>query len=143
MNYIPETLFRYRGAEQLQERVTFCVASGKAAAQLEKKLMGMFDSQVFSYDYRKAALEWKQAKGEWFVAKAMKTGRLLKELKLYAKQPEKITKSTIEDYYEQMNNYYSYSENASSAGAEVKTPFGMLWSSEHPNWDMIENVYFD
>lgn len=138
--YLPEAMFTYQGTELLTEAVNAVVRSGRERDRLRQTILESFDTQVFTYDYRSAQLKWKLAQSEWAIPKMTKSGKLVKELALYAKQPKMITKANITSYYELLVSYANEEDIINKTDSTVRQLFGILWS-ENPNWDLIENTY--
>lgn len=85
---------------QAEERLRRLAEAGKAYNSRHALLEEQFEPAVFSYAAGQAALRWKQAEGKWFLSRALEQNRLVKELRLYARKPETVTKDRMPGFYE-------------------------------------------
>lgn len=85
------------------ERLNRMTAAGREYQQKRAELLASYEPQILQYPAGDAALRYKQAQNSWFLPKIMQTKKLLKEIRLYAKEPKTVTKEHLPAVYEQLN----------------------------------------
>lgn len=78
------------------------------------QISASFEDSVYAFDSDSALLEWKRAEQKWALGKAMGQSKLVKELKIYAKDQDTVTK----DNYVQICQTLS---NAKKLAAQIET----------------------
>ena len=78
------------------------------------QISASFEDSVFGFDSESAMLEWKRSEQKWALGKSMGQSKLVKDLKIYAKNPDTVTK----DNYLQICQALS---NAKKLAAQIDT----------------------
>lgn len=111
--------------------------TGKEYNQLHHILTEQFDTAVFNYTFEQARLRWKQAESSWFLPKLLGQSKLIKELRLYAKETAAITKSSICEFYEQFDALASKKQEIQEVPAETAGLLSGLFMGLQSNWDAV------
>jgi len=139
--YIPKNLFLNSELKLMEQIVRNICNVGRRKDELENQIISKFEDQVFKYDVQTAELEFKKANTSWFIKRLMSQGRLVKELKLYAKEPRGIGKNNIEELYKLLNEYKEKEEEISKTDIRIVEGFGALWNSTKSDWNRLEKAF--
>ncbi len=135
-NAVPilEDLIRCSNYADVKSRLEELIVTGNEYEGLKAEILKSFDAQVLDYNVGDAVLRWKQTEGSWFLAKVMGQSRLLKELKLYAKNPADITKENIISYYERLGVVAEKKRWIEGFPSELKSYMGSLFLGIQTSW---------
>lgn len=86
--------------DDIVARVQQLIQIGNEYNEIHAKLESQFESSIFDYQVENAKLQWKQAETSWFLPKMLNQKKLVKEIKLYAKNPVEVTKDNIHMTYD-------------------------------------------
>lgn len=67
-----------------------------------EEVFASYEPQILQYSTEDALLRYQQAQKSWFLSRWMQTNQLLKEIKLYARNPKTVTKKDIPEVYKQI-----------------------------------------
>ena len=104
---------------------------------LNQEIKDNFEEQIFTYNVNDAIMRYKKADMSWFLPKMMGVNKLVKELKLYAKNPAIITKDNIYKYYEKISNLAQLKTKLSQTSPVVKDNLGSLYMDLNSDWNNI------
>ena len=110
------------------------VALGGEYDALRSELEQQFDAAVFDYAAEPARLMWKQAGSAWALPRQIRQNKLLKELRLYAKNPAGIDRVTIEDIYQRLSLVQEKRKELSEVPAESAAFFSGLFLGTGTDW---------
>lgn len=113
------------------------VSDGMEYAARYRELSGLFEPQVFSYDAGAAFLRWKQVQNSWFLPQLTGKNKLVKELKLYARNPSAVTKDTIVSYYEKLMTVAELKAKLNQAPAQLTWFAGSLYQGVDSDWTVL------
>jgi hypothetical protein len=119
------------------------INNGVSKVNTEKQLTVDFDNAVFNYDFRTAVLKWRQAESKWFLPKWFEQNKLLKEIKLYAKNPKVLKKARVPEVYQLLITHAENCKFIGSADANTIVQFGATWNNGNPNWELLAKTYAD
>ncbi len=101
-----------------------------------------FEDSVYGFDCENAILEWKRADQKWALGKSMGQSKLVKELKIYAKNPDSVTK---DNYLQICQTLSEMKKTAASVDGYVnaKNAFAGVYAAENSDTarmsQMLEN----
>ena len=75
------------------QKIKDTLAIGKEYTALCTDILSHFEKSIFDFPASESKMLYKQAEQSWFLPKAMKLGKLVKSLKLHAKDPASVTKA--------------------------------------------------
>ncbi|MBQ9899244.1 MAG: DUF4011 domain-containing protein, partial [Ruminococcus sp.] len=116
------------------------VQSGQELSALKAEVLSQFERSVLDYDSSAALVEWKTAQGKWFLAKNMKSKKLVKALNAHAKSSGAVTKSNITGYYDKLNRLKELRGEIGSAQPDMTAVFGALWLGDDSDWAQISSA---
>lgn len=116
---------------------------GSDAAAAQAGLAQEFETAVFGYDAQTALLSWKKADASWVIGKMSGQGKLVKELKLYAKNPAAVTKENICGYYARLIEYKENALKLSGASPALTAMFGALWNGAGSDFTALSKALSD
>ena len=113
------------------------MASLNSLQSSKAEISEIFEDAVFGYDAAKAQTEWKTVQAKWFIPKYFGSKKLVRELAVYAKKADAVTKENITDYYTKLINASQLkadTENGQKASQEI---FGALWQGEGTQYNTL------
>lgn len=103
------------------------IDAGMRCASIRSEINERFEQSVWSYDPDAALINWKKAQQSNFIGKAIGSGKQVKELALYAKSAETVTKYNITDILGTLSEYKQLTASINAADPLVTRYFGELW----------------
>lgn len=79
-------------AGQIDEQCRAFIQQISEYKAVKDQIGAAFEESVYGFDCDNAALDWKRAEQKWVLGKAMGQKKLVKELKIYARSPDSVTK---------------------------------------------------
>ena len=123
--------------------LTKIIENGQSMVRIEQDLVYDFDQSIFQYDVASASLRWKQAEAKWFLPKWLEEKKLLKELAVYAKSPERVLKDNILQIYQQLQKHMENAQVIHDVDASTAELYGVMWNQGHPDWEQLSQAYQD
>lgn len=124
----------------LIKRVNDFVLDGEKKKNLEEQILGEFDKAVFTFDSQTIYLEWNQTLNQCFFSKMINQNKILKRVRLYAKQPNRLSKYNIKEKLESIIQYHELERMLTNVDPAISDVFGMLWNTGNPEWTRMEHV---
>lgn len=128
---------------QRLDYINALISSGKELSELETELSVIFDNTVFGFDAENAKLEWKKASTSWFLAKSMGQSKLLKGLKLHAKNADSVTKDNYAEFIDKLIRRAELQKMITSADSNTVEAIKDVWLGESTNWSVAEKAIAD
>lgn len=122
------------------DRINVLISSGKEFSDLTSELSEIFDNTVFGIDAENAKLEWKKASASWFLAKNMGQSKLLKALKLHAKNAETISKDNYTELVDKLVRRSELKKTIEAADQNTIEAIKDIWFGESTNWQGAEKA---
>ncbi len=127
----------------LDDSIRELINNGLSKIKIETLIEKEFDLAVLQYDIQTAVLKWRQSECKWVLPKLLNQNKLLKDIRLYAKNPKTINKSTIIEIYQNLLTYHKNCTAINSANTTVIHLFGSIWNNGNPNWEILNKAYLD
>ena len=121
----------------ISEQIKSMCQDGSSYNHLYGELANIFEVQVFAYDVNDAVLRLKQAEISWFLPKMMGKNKLVKELKLYAKNPAAITKNNLAEYYEKLSEMQMLKNRILGTTTAITDYMSGLYLGTKTDWTMV------
>lgn len=86
--------------------------------QKREEIFASYEPQILQYPAEDALLRYQQAQKSWFLPRWMQTNQLLKEIRLYAKNPKTVTKKDIPAVYKQIRELLELQHKITTAPAQ-------------------------
>ncbi len=103
-------------------------AVGQEYQQKRSEILASYEQQILQYPAGDAALRYKQAQNSWFLPRLLQTNKLLKEIRLYAKEPKAITKENLPAVYEQLSHLLELQNKIISVPPDVTSLTGGMYA---------------
>lgn len=123
---------------QARETLRRLAETGKEYRGRYALLEAQFEPAVFTYEAGQAARRWKQAGSKWFLPRALEQNRLVKELRLYAKEPETVTKDRIPALYEALCLLEDGKREIQETPSQVTELAAGMFFGVSTDWDALE-----
>ncbi|MBE5964310.1 MAG: DUF3320 domain-containing protein [Lachnospira sp.] len=99
-----------------------------------------FDKAIFNYDVADAKLQWKKASDSWFLPKMLGQNKLLKAMKLYAKNPSEIDKNSIVKIYDSLSSIADKKKEITDTPNQLSSLLGYIFVGVNTNWDELNSA---
>lgn len=119
------------------KRINELLETGREYSKLRAQTEEKFESSVFEYNAEDAKMRRRQAESSWFLPKAMGLSKLVKELKLYAKAPAEITKSSLADIHEILCTIAEKKKAICGVPADIAAMFTGIFANENTDWNAL------
>lgn len=116
------------------------IALGKDCRDRYEEICAGFAESVLDYPFETAALQFKQADSQWFAAKFFKQNKLIKELRLYAKEPKSITNQNITQIYDKLSAFAGRKRKLQETPAELTGYYPGIYMGLSTNWENLEGA---
>lgn len=127
--------------EQSKKELQSLLETGKNHCALFHKLQSEFDVQVFQYPVGEALLRWKQAQESWVLPKLVKSRQLLKEMKLYAKNPGDVTLENLPGIYEELMQFLNLNNQLHNISYGLRTQLGAFYREGETDWNLLTSAF--
>ena len=114
--------------------------AGMRCSSIHSELSERFEQSVWSYDPDMALINWKKAQQSNFISKAIGSGKQIKELALYAKSPDTVTKDNITEILGVLSEHKQLTEMISSADPMVTRYFGEHWRGVNTSFGKLREA---
>nr|MCR4779492.1 DUF3320 domain-containing protein [Ruminiclostridium sp.] len=103
------------------------IDSGLRLVAIYGEYSAAFEPSVWNYDPDTALLNWKKTQQSNFISKALGSGKQVKELAVYAKDPNHVTKDNIVQILGTLSEYRQLAASLNAADPMVTKYFGEYW----------------
>lgn len=124
----------------LFEKITQTVALGKQYSALCAEIGASFEKSVFDYPAAEARQRRKQAEASWFLPKALGLSKLVKALKLHAKDPAAVKKTDLAAILDKLCAASEMRETLRSLPSDVAATMTGLYMNEQTDWNALEKA---
>ncbi len=124
---IPAGLIRAQGLDEYIPRIEDTAAHIAAKKALDAELSAIFEPSVDKYNEADALICWRQAQQSW-LQRLTQSGKLVKELRAYARTPAAITRDSFETLCSRLAARRAENDKINSVGREIPAMLGALWS---------------
>lgn len=126
--------------EGILNRAGKLVEAGKEYRRIMSWAGERFELSVCDYPARTALLQWKKAEGTWFLPRLFAQNKLLKELRLYARVPETVTKKDMEELYGRLCLLQERKKEILETPAELARVLQGMYLDLSTDWDALERA---
>lgn len=134
---LPE-LLASKNYDAVIKMINELIETGRGYGDLRARAEEKFESSVFEYNANEAKIRRKKAESAWFLPKAMELSKLVKELKLYAKEPSEITKANLENIHETLCAIAEKKEAIRDFPADIAAMLTGIFANERTDWKTLE-----
>lgn len=123
--------------EMLAVKINDCCTTGEKYNSGFASLTDDFDEKVLDYDTDDASMRLRQAESGWLLSKMMGVSKLVKELRLYAKNPSSIKKEDLPRHYERIKEIAALRQSLAGSNAEMTQCLGAAYNGFRTDWAFI------
>lgn len=120
------------------EQLDLLIAAGREYQQKQSEILASYEPQILQYPAGDASLRYKQAQNSWILPRLLQTNKLLKEIRLYAKDPKEITKENLPAVYEQLNLLMELQNKIISVPTEVTSLTGGMYAGVNTDFTRLQ-----
>ncbi|WP_028504854.1 DUF4011 domain-containing protein [Ruminococcus sp. FC2018] len=136
--FLPAVLNDPSAAADAQCKMLIDELNGYKTARAQMR--SLFEDSVLSFDSDNALLEWNRAAQKWALGKSMGQNKLVKELRVYAKDGNYVTKDNYVDIVRSLSDLKKlYAHIDSLAGA--KAAFAGLYNGENSDTARMAQLF--
>ena len=121
----------------ISDKIVGYCDTGEEYNTLYASLSSDFDDSVLEYNVSEAALRLKQAQASWFLPKMLGVGKLVKELKLYSKNPAFVTKNNIAEQYDRIKAIGDLKQKIADGAGEMSAYIGASFNGVQTDWNTV------
>ncbi len=99
-----------------------------------------FEDSIYSFDSENAILEWKRADQKWALGKSMGQSKLVKDLKIYAKKPDTVTKDNYLQICQTLGETKKLSAHIESL-VNAKTVFAGVYTGDSSDTAAMSQLF--
>lgn len=103
------------------------IDAGLRCTAIHTEFTEKYEPSIWNYDPDTALLNWKKTQQSNFISKALGGGKQIKELAVYAKDPNTVTKDNIVQILGTLSEYRQLTAMINSADPMVTGYFGEYW----------------
>lgn len=138
-----ETLVFDEALEQTRAQTEALLENGAAYTALNQELSAEYEPAVQNFDSDAALLQWKQIQQKWFLPRIIGSGKQVKALAVYAKEPGRITKENITEQYRRLSECRQRRAQLADAPGALTSRFGALWLGEQTDFAALQQAWED
>lgn len=140
---IPESVLLNQDLINYDVQIRAAISAIKGKNALDVELKNIFHKTVFDYDINEAVLRYRKAEQSWFFPKSLGIGKIVKELKVHAINPNNILKENLNDILEQILERDSSLTQINNADSVLSGLFKHLWQGSQTNESVLLKAYED
>ena len=137
---IPGHVPAYKDLPLCLDQITTACVCGRRRDALRSELCAGFSEQLLGFDAETALLQWNQAEANWFLPKMMDESKIIKSVKLYARNPKGYAKTDTPKILEQICEYHRNEAVVRDAAQLLNHLFGVIFNNGNCDWSLIENM---
>lgn len=122
------------------QKIREILATGKEYSALCQKICEKFDKSVLDYPANEARMRRKQAESSWFLPKALGLGKLIKELKLHAKDPSAVKKTDLAEIHDTLCTISEKKDALRAVPADITALLTGIYMNEQTDWCVLEKA---
>lgn len=122
------------------EQIKILCHNGMIYNNISEELLNIFEKQVFDYNLNDAMIRLRKADMSWFLPKAMGKRSLVKELKLYAKNPASISADSLATYYDKLMHMQEVKSKITQVNSATLEYIGTLYLGVDTNWQLLQKA---
>ena len=122
----------------ITQKISEFLNTGKEYSVLCQKICEKFEKTVLEYPANNARMRRKQAEASWFLSKAIRLSKLVKELKFHAKNPSEITKADLADIHDTLCTICDKKDELRAVPADIKAVLTGIFMDEQTDWNLLE-----
>ena len=122
------------------EKIKETLSVGKEYSALCENVFDKFEKSVLEYPAAEARMRRKKAESSWFLPKALGLSKLVKELKLYAKNPAEINKGSLSEIQDTLCAVSEKREALRSLPSDISALLTGIYMNEQTDWSVLERA---
>ena len=124
----------------VMEKIKETLSVGKEYSALCENVFEKFEKSVLEYPAAEARMRRKKAESSWFLPKALGLNKLVKELKLYAKNPALINKGSLSEIQDTLCAAGEKREALRSLPSDISALLTGIYMNEQTDWSVLERA---
>ena len=126
--------------EIIAQRINECCYAGEEYNSQFALLTSDFDESILEYDVNNASMRLRQAQSSWFLPKIIGTNKLVKEMKLYSKNPSSVKKEELQQQYDRIKNITALRQSITDITAEMTQYLGNAFTGLRTDWTFLRRA---
>ncbi|MGN1135968.1 MAG: DEAD/DEAH box helicase, partial [Oscillospiraceae bacterium] len=126
--------------DMVLQKIKGTLAVGKEYSLLCTEISDKFEKSILDYPAAEARMRRKQAESSWFIPKALGLGKLVKELKLHAKDPSSVKKTDLAEILDKLCIISEKKDILRSVPSDITSILTGLYMNEQTDWNTLEKA---
>ncbi len=126
--------------QAIMDRAKKLVETGVGYVNDRNAIGEKYEQNIFNYDVENAKMQWKKATDSWFLPKMIGQNKLVKAMKLYAKNPEEVNKNNITQIYDSLSDFATKKQEILDTPKELSSVLSYTFAGVNTNWDELERA---
>ncbi|MBP0964808.1 MAG: DUF3320 domain-containing protein [Oscillospiraceae bacterium] len=122
------------------QKIKDTLETGKEYCALCTEIFEKFEKSILDYPAAEAKMRRKQAEASWFLPKALGLGKLVKELKLHAKEPSSLKKTDLAEILDKLCIIGEKKDILRSVPSDITALLTGVYMNEQTDWDTLEKA---
>ncbi|MGN0553993.1 MAG: DUF4011 domain-containing protein [Oscillospiraceae bacterium] len=123
--------------DMVLQKIKETLAVGKEYSSLCTEISDKFEKSILDYPAAEAKMRRKQAESSWFLPKALGLGKLVKELKLHAKEPSSVKKTDLAEILDKLCIISEKKDILRNVPSDITSMFTGLYMNEQTDWSAL------
>ena len=116
------------------------LAVGMEYSRLCSEIFEKFEKGILDYNASEAKMRYKQADASWFLPKALGLGKLVKEIKLYAKEPSAVKKTELSELLDKLCVISEKKNALCAVPSDITAMLTGIYMNEQTDWSVLEKA---
>lgn len=126
--------------DMVLQKIKETLAVGKEYSALCTEISDKFENSILDYPATEAKMRRKQAESSWFLPKALGLGKLVKELKLHAKEPSSVKKADLAEIIDKLCIISEKKDILRSVPSDITSMLTGIYMNEQTDWNTLEKA---
>lgn len=114
------------------------IKTGQSYQQCLSEVLVSYEQQILQYPAGEASLRYQQAQTGFVLSKWMQTNKLIKEMRLYAKDKKTVTKESLPAIYDLLNQLAALQNELNSVPAAVTSFTGGIYAGVNTDFVRLQ-----
>lgn len=126
--------------DMVLQKIKETLSVGKEYSILCTEICGRFEKSILDYPAAEARMRRKQAEASWFLPKALTLGKLVKELRLHAKDPSSVKKTDLAEVLDKLCSISEKKDILRSVPSDITSMLTGIYMNEQTDWSALEKA---
>ncbi len=126
--------------EDIDPTINQIILKGLEKQQIKQAIGKDFDLAILDYDAKTSLLAWNSSNQKWLLPKFLDQNKILKAIRIYAKNQKSLGKNNVKDILETLCKYKSLNDEIDQYMSIHGMKLGQLWTGEMTDWTRVKDA---